>query len=175
MSYYVIPGHGGATEGVPKADPPGMVGGARLATWTQRMGAAVIDYGVPAYVWPNVAVGIFGLSLNAALWGLFAIYVANSVIIPARNRQGQSIGKRLLGLKVAYAVRASDGLNYLVPASAGRLFVRLVFHTIDCFILPALRPMWHRHRRTFADSWAGTIVIHAADAQLVSVSGVRCL
>ncbi len=132
--------------------------GDRLATWPQRVGAALIDElafipgmilfwaGVANNTFPVVLLGLVALAINAYnRWHL-------------QGTTGQSWGKRALHLRL---VRMTDKQ----PIGFGAAFLRGLAHTLD--ILTAgvgyLFPLWDVRRQTLADKVMKTVVISTRD------------
>ena len=91
-----------------------------------------------------IAVGIL-LMLGIQLW--------NRVF--RMGRTGQSIGKRVMGLKL---VEERTGQ----PMGAGMCFVRELAHVLDGAVyIGYLWPLWDDKRRTFADMVMTTLVVRA--------------
>ena len=81
----------------------------------------------------------------------FAIQVWNRAF--KQGRTGQSIGKKVLGLKLV-------GERTGQPMGAGMAFVRDLAHTLDGFFyLGYLWPLWDDKRQTFADKILDTVVV----------------
>jgi Mce-associated membrane protein len=71
---------------------------------------------------------------------------------------GQTPGRRVMGVAVVRAT--SDGLPLDGRPGVLRCVARWCAHLLDAVLLLGyLRPLWHRERRTFADSIAGTVVV----------------
>ena len=132
-----------------------------------RFAGGLIDYGVPAIPWVG-AVYATNSSILATFGSFifFGCILANNIIL--QGRTGQSIGKRILGLRLCYIVgRSSDPVVYYQECSLARTFVRQICHYLDCiFILGWLLPMWNRNRRTFADMCARTVVVYDTGFQV---------
>ncbi|GAA2737694.1 RDD family protein [Pedococcus aerophilus] len=89
-----------------------------------------------------IAVG-FLLALGLVLW--------NRVL--RQGRTGQSIGKKVLGIKL---VDEHTGQ----PVGPGMAFVREIAHTLDGFAyIGYLWPLWDSKRQTFADKVVKTLVV----------------
>ena len=70
-----------------------------------------------------------------------------------QGRTGQSIGKKVLGLKL---VDERTG----APIGAGMAFVRELCHNLDGMVyIGYLWPLWDTKRQTFADKIVGTVVV----------------
>ena len=97
---------------------------------------------------------------------VYLIWWLNSAFL--QGHTGQSVGRRLLGIKVFYPKITCEG--YFVPDFPGvaRCTWRLVLHFFDwiIFFLGFIRPLWHLWRQTYADSLAHTYVGRDADLYL---------
>jgi uncharacterized RDD family membrane protein YckC len=124
-------------------------GGAPLAAWGWRVLGYLVDFVI--ILVPSVILGVATGSrivydIVALIGGLTIGYLNGS--------QGQSPGKRVVGIKV---VREADG--QLIGGGMG--IVRLITHILDsiaCFI-GWFWPLWDAKRQTFADKIIGTVVI----------------
>jgi uncharacterized RDD family membrane protein YckC len=141
--------------------PRGYYQGAKLATWWQRVGAALID--LLALVPGLILIQVGGLIVNNnAAAGQACIWVGIAVIaaISTYNRwylqgtTGQSWGKRALDLKL---IRMSDK----EPVGGRRAFVRDLANLVDIiplFGVGFLFPIWTINRQTLPDMVAKTVV-----------------
>lgn len=152
------PGMPPPPPGMPPPPPGGMYAGgptshgAPLAEWGQRAIGGLIDW-----FGPNIVASalIFGgsqtlgnlLSLLALAWGLYNAYLNGST--------GQSIGKKVAGLKV---VDANTG--QLIGGGKGIL--RAFAHIVDSIIcyIGFLFPLWDSKKQTLADKIVGTVVLN---------------
>ena len=126
--------------------------GARdLAQWPQRALGGLIDF-----VAPSIVVNILGrassslgllLSLAALAWAIYNAYLNGST--------GQSIGKKVAGLKVV-----SESTGQVIGGGLG--IVRWICHFIDSLICLVgwLFPLWDAKRQTIADKIMKTVVIN---------------
>ena len=145
----------GQPYGYPGDVPPGMP---PLADWGQRATAFILDNGV-AIVAGWVAGGnvnnttdvVFGLiGLAGVVWA-----IVNAV---RAGREGQSYGKRVMGIRLA---RLSDGQ----PIGGGLGFLRLVLNWIFwvlCIVpgvLNLLWPLWDSRNQTWCDKIAKSVVV----------------
>lgn len=137
------------------ADQPGTYMGHTLASWTERMGAALLDVllaAIPALL----AIVTFNprrQGLNVVLWlTSLLLYVFSRWLL--QGSSGQSLGKQLLRLRL---VRMDNGL----PVGFAHALVRDLAHMLDAPCLPIgfLLPLWDRYRQTFADKLASTLVL----------------
>lgn len=140
--------------------PPG-----QLAGWGSRVGASLLDYLVAAI---PVAIGwVVGLVLANSLeemgqagtlavtigyLGFFAIHIWNRVV--QQGRTGQSLGKRIVGLKV---VSPDTGQLIGIGRTFGREVCAVIFNYV-CF-LNLLWPLWDERHQTWHDKVASDIVI----------------
>lgn len=147
--------------------PPerGYYQGDKLATWWQRVKAALIDLLVlipgivlaivsgqsstpqsstpqsPVLWTPGIPIGIL---ISVAIWLYNRSYL--------EGRTGQSWGKKAIGLKL---IRIS-GRGSISPATA---FVRELVNCVTVFVLGFLFPLWTVRRQTLADKAMKTVVI----------------
>jgi len=133
-----------------------------LATYGQRVGAFLIDIGIPG--------GLLAVVLIAALatrdvMVIGFVYPAAAVVGPAfllwnsgyrQGRSGQSLGKQALGARLVGA-RSGE------PVGFGRAVARQVAHLLDGLPLGLgyLWPLWDEQRQTFADKVCSTLVVQA--------------
>lgn len=125
-----------------------------LASWIQRVGAALID------ALPIVVVDLIGVLIaNAAGSSAVAyIFYLVGIAFAVYNRwylggQGQSLGKRALGM---HLIKEQTGQ----PIGMGLAFARDICHVVDsaiCYI-GYLFPLWDQKRQTLADKILGTLV-----------------
>jgi hypothetical protein len=147
-------------------DPRGYYQGDKLATWPQRVGAALIDLLAAA---PGLILLLWGLALlggyDASAYGpgtamsWIGLLVALSIIAYNRwrlqGRTGQSWGKRALNLKL---VRMADK----TPIGGRMAFVRDVANLVDIwplFGVGFLLPLWTVRRQTLPDKVMKTVVL----------------
>ena len=143
----------------PSGPPPGVL----LAHWGLRAVAWLID-SFPA--WLVVVIGLaldgprteadgtttgmggvyFFCLLLATAWGLYMSYLTGS--------QGQSIGKKVMNIKV---VREIDGQIIGGGLGIARYFIHIV-DALPC-LLGYLWPLWDQKRQTFTDKIMGTLAI----------------
>jgi uncharacterized RDD family membrane protein YckC len=126
-----------------------------LATWRERVGAAIIDaipylalLGAGAVV-GNDGDGTYGVYLYLFLLAGLAWIGYNRWLLGGR---GQSWGKRLLGLDLV-----AEGTEK--PIGAGAALVRDLAHAADVVsCIGVLFPLWDAKRQTLGDKLAGTVV-----------------
>lgn len=120
----------------------------------RRFVAILVDAGIPLF----------------ALWRLsehdFLVYlvltavVLNSIVL--QGKTGYSVGKWLLGLRLAYipqSIRLETKVSFVVPGTA-RCFARFVLHILDWpLCLGFLRCIWNTYGMSFADSFVHTAVV----------------
>jgi len=125
-----------------------------LASWTQRVGALTID------VLPSLVLGGIGFAISNASGSSAAFYLFSLVSLAywIYNRwhlggQGQSIGKRLMGVHLIKEETAQ-------PIGMGLAFGRDICHIVDTVIcyIGYLWPLWNQKRQTLADKIVGTLV-----------------
>lgn len=140
--------------------PPG-----RLAGWPIRVGASLLDSliaAVPAIVGVIVALALDadqdqlgaggGAAIALGYLGSFVVAILNRVV--QQGRTGQSVGKKLTGLKV---VHAETGRLIGVGATLGREFCAVLFNNICP--LNVLWPLWDEKHQTWHDKVVSDIVI----------------
>ncbi|HEY0217856.1 MAG TPA: RDD family protein [Cellulomonas sp.] len=151
---------------VPGLDDPAEPWGGQAASWIRRVVAVLFDslvlsavafltadvvpVSVPSYVPVPFGAG----EPAAASWTRSGWMVALTVVMLAMQAYlGSTPGKLAMGIAV---VRDADAR----PVGLVRTVLRLVAHLLDAVLLIGyLRPIWHRERRTFADSLTGTVVL----------------
>lgn len=144
---------------------PEVVNDALYASWSSRVIATVVDgfvlsgllflvAGAGPFVLPIPFFGDTGMSLSDMSWGTRAAVVgASLVLVLTQAYGGASPGKRVVGIAV---VDDQTGR----PVGLLRTLVRDLAHLLDAILLIGyLRPLWHAERRTFADSFTGTIAL----------------
>ena len=134
----------------------GVVGGAKLAPWHWRLASGAIDYGglwLILEMFAAVHVVALGWMVMLGALGFNNIYMQGTT--------GQSLGKRVVGTRVAAAVKAADGSLLLVYPGIGRCLLRQCAHFVDYIVvfIGFIRPLWQRWYRTWADSIAKTVVL----------------
>lgn len=122
------------------------------ANWAQRVGAYLIDL---APAWILLFIGALTRSLVlyllAAVIGIaWSIYNRWFVM----GRTGQSLGKRILNIKLVSETTGD-------PIGAGLAFVRDLAHIVDSVIcyIGWLFPLWDAKRQTIADKIMTTVVV----------------
>lgn len=161
-----------AAPGPNPSTPSDVVPPPRHAPWGARVGAVVVDHALLAAaaflvvpVQPVTPLTLPGLPPTTT-WGLADLpgtaptgghlagmlaLVGSFMLLQAYA--GATPGKLAVGIRV---VRADDRR----PAGLWRTAARSAAHLLDGILLIGfLRPLWHRERRTFADSIVGTVVV----------------
>jgi uncharacterized RDD family membrane protein YckC len=174
------PPGGGSYGAAPPPDggfaPAGQQGA--LASWPQRVGGYIIDQlillpgyiiyfiGAPKTFSASSNVNGDVSSTNGASSGNLAIMFVGIIIILAiavwnrwiKGGQGQSIGKKVVGLKL---VGAESGQ----PIGTGMAFARDLAHILDSIVcgLPIgwLWPLWDSKKQTWGDKVVKTLVVTA--------------
>jgi Mce-associated membrane protein len=141
------------------------------ASWSRRAVGALLDLAVlTGATWlllgtsglsPSLVPGIEGATVPASSsipWtsspALVLVVVA---MLAVQGYTGATPGKRVAGVAV---VRADTRL----PAGFLVAVLRVVAHVLDAILLVGyLRPLWHRERRTFADSVLGTVALQTRE------------
>jgi uncharacterized RDD family membrane protein YckC len=141
---------------------PARYGFPLLATYGQRVGAFLIDIGIPAGLLAIVLIGALA-TRDVIVIGL--VYPGATIVGLAfllwncgyrQGRSGQSLGKTVLGTRL---VSESTG----EPVGFGRATGRQVAHLLDGLPLGLgyLWPLWDEQRQTFADKVCSTVVVQA--------------
>jgi uncharacterized RDD family membrane protein YckC len=141
------------------------LGGGQLAGWGSRVGASLLDSLIAFIPIPIGAIAAVAISgnleqLNSAGQTAMAIgYIAYFVLIIwnriiRQGRTGQSIGKKIVGLKV---VAASTGQPLGVGKCLGREVCAIIFSNF-CF-LNLLWPLWDKQHQTWHDKVVADIVV----------------
>jgi chromate transport protein ChrA len=151
----------------PGPDRRGTYVGFKLPRW-RRLVAELIDYVIPGALmyWDF---GILGL---AALIFVFA----NSGVY--QGLTGHSLGKRLMGLKLAYGViwKRTNRVIFCYPGlfrTLGRLFIDMASAVMlastwtPLAFLLLCGVLFGRYRRSPGDWWMRTIVLPPSDLQLI--------
>lgn len=106
------------------------------------------DSAVPDIWWPST-LGIVAfflgclISTGVSIWNRWVL----------QGRTGQSVGKRLLGIRLV-------GEATMAPVGTARAFLRELCHILDAYSLVGyLWPLWDARRRTFADMVVHTVVV----------------
>jgi hypothetical protein len=150
---------------------PGWYRNIRLANWGWRVVSGLVDYIILPFPPAMILGAVFDLDGRAMWFIVYSIWWLNSAFL--QGHTGQSVGKRILGMKVFYP-KITHG-NYCVPdfPGVGRCTWRLVLHVFDLFLLCLgfIRPIWHWWRQTYADSLAHTYVGKDADLYLERTKG----
>lgn len=160
-----IDGGGSAFSAAPHLAPVEDATALPYASWFQRVVATLLDQGLlvgAAFLLfpvqpvdpPTILLGGTPGEVGG-LWTDSAWYVALVVVmVLMQSYLGATPGKLAVGIAM---VNDRD----LRPAGLLRTVLREVAHIIDAvfFMIGYLRPLWHRERRTFADSIAATVVL----------------
>jgi uncharacterized RDD family membrane protein YckC len=151
------PSGGGATREAAAAEPAGVPDPRPpFAHWWRRVAASLLDGWVVATV-TFLCGGPFDTSWGANITGKPRVqaptavwWVCVAVLLVLQAYTGATPGKRAMGISI---VREVDGR----PLGLLRTIGREVAHFVDMLCLIGyLRPLWHRRRRTFADSLASS-------------------
>jgi uncharacterized RDD family membrane protein YckC len=149
------PGYG-QPYGYPASDlPPGVP---PLADWGQRATAFILDNGV-AVVAGWIASSNINHTVDTTLGLVGLVGVVWAIINAVRaGRDGQSYGKRVMGIRLA---RLADGQ----PIGGGLGFLRLFLNWIlwvACIVpgvLNLLWPLWDAKNQTWSDKIAKSVVV----------------
>ncbi|MFS0703373.1 RDD family protein [Cellulomonas sp. 179-A 9B4 NHS] len=143
------------------------------ASWGRRLVAALLDSAVlGAVAWfvggerfaaptlqPMFEAGVGATDPGLEPWSSSAVLVgAWLLMLVLQGLTGQTPGRRVMGIAV---VRTADGRGPADgPPGVLRSVARWFAHLLDAILLVGyLRPLWHRERRTFADSLLATAVV----------------
>lgn len=154
---YGQPAYGQPAYGAPAS---GAWQGPELASWGSRVGAALID-AIPVLVIEFLFIGI-GAAIGGATGGLLSVIGYLGAIgfafwnLAEQGKTGQTIGKKVLGLK---CLKEQDGQVLGVGLSIGRAFTHIV-DGIPCYV-GFLWPLWDAKKQTFADKILKTVVVKA--------------
>jgi len=122
-----------------------------LAEWPQRAIGGLIDF-----VGPGIVVGILNTAGSAALGLLLSLASLGWAIYNAylNGTTGQSIGKKVVGLKVV-------GEQTGQPIGAGMGIARGIAHIVDAIIcyVGFLFPLWDSKKQTLADKIVKSVVV----------------
>lgn len=131
---------------------PGEVDSVRFASVPRRLGAMLLDYAVPWIVSAHVNNNTFAVIVWLAM-------ICNSIIV--QGMTGQSLGKKLLGLKLAYVPtdKRKSSWEFLVPG-VGRTAARYLLHFLDIglFFAGIIRAFMNPYSQTWADSLTKCVV-----------------
>ncbi|ACZ31000.1 RDD domain containing protein [Xylanimonas cellulosilytica DSM 15894] len=134
------------------------------ARWSRRVIGALLDHGLLAGIsWltlgenggvPPFSLPFGGSDASQTPWThSWVLVVALAVIVGLQAWTGWSPGKLVVGIAVVHDRTGR-------PLGMVRTLLRWVAHVIDAILLIGyLRPLWHRERRTFADSLVGSVVV----------------
>lgn len=118
--------------------------------WWQRVGAALLDYGLPfiiAGILFAVAKPIGAIVyIVAIVWVFYNVYQG--------GKSGSRWGQKIIGIKM---IRQSDGQPIGGGLAIGRYFLHIL-DGIPCY-LGYLWPLWDANKQTFADKIVGSIVV----------------
>lgn len=132
-----------------------------LATWGQRVAAALIDgllvvgifivAGILAFIVGQVSSTLSSLVFALGYLAGFGFMIWQLVV---QGQTGQTIGKRQLGLRV---LREQDGQVIGAGLSIGRYFLHFL-DSLPCY-LGYLWPLWDAKKQTFSDKIVNTLVV----------------
>ncbi|TDU88981.1 putative RDD family membrane protein YckC [Kribbella voronezhensis] len=141
------------------------LGGGQLAGWGSRVGASILDSLialVPIPIGVVTAVAISGsmeqmtdsgrTAMAVGYLAYFVLVIWNRII--RQGRTGQSLGKKMLGLKL---VAKSTGRPLGVGRCLGREVCGIVLANL-CF-LDLLWPLWDQQHQTWHDKIVASIVV----------------
>ena len=116
-----------------------------LASWPIRVAGYVVDHAVFLMV-SLLGVLVFGVQPWVGSGVEVAVYIVQGIT-------GATPGKWAVGIRVVLS-------RTLEPLGVWRSLARWVAHLLDWLtVLGWLRPIWHRQKRTFADSLVRSVAI----------------
>ena len=158
--------YGGPQPGYGQAPPPGygQPGGApgygyqpmaptySYAGWGKRVGAWLLDFGVPIVIAiiclrVFIALGVI-VYLASIVWFFYNLYQG--------GKTGSRWGQKIVGIRL---LKESTGQPVGGGFAIGRAFVHIL-DSIPCY-LGYLWPLWDSKKQTFADKIMGTVVVNA--------------
>ncbi|MFI9025533.1 RDD family protein [Streptomyces sp. NPDC053560] len=144
----------------PQLQPP-------YAGWFQRAGAFLLDVLInfgPLWVMVGISTAIEestgesgdALAIILGWVGVLAMIVAVVLQLRLEGRTGQTVGKKVLGIR---AIRAADGRMLGVGLALGRRLLQFLNNVV--FGLGWWWAIWDAKSQTFADKIANVIVVRA--------------
>lgn len=173
------------TATLPAPSGPADVVDREYASWGRRVVAALMDSAVlGAVAWFAAGDGIAAPTLQPTVglgapdpapepWTSSAVVVgAWLALLVVQGLTGQTPGRRVMGIAV---VRTADGQGPADgPPGVLRSVARWCAHLLDAILLIGyLRPLWHRERRTFADSLLATAVVRRPPVRATATAAGR--
>lgn len=130
-----------------------------LATWGKRVLATLVDFGclIGFYLVVMILSKLPVIGGLIGIVGMLAYLVLAIYWLYLTGRDGQSPGKKVIGIKV---VDANTGQTI----GGGRGVIRGIAHFVDgliCYI-GYLFPLWDKKKQTIADKIIGTVVVEVA-------------
>lgn len=130
-----------------------------LATWGKRVLASLVDFGclIGFYLVVMILSKLPVIGGLIGVVGMLAYLVLAIYWLYLTGRDGQSPGKKVIGIKV---VDANTGQTI----GGGRGVIRGIAHIVDgliCYI-GYLFPLWDKKKQTLADKIIGTVVVEVA-------------
>jgi uncharacterized RDD family membrane protein YckC len=132
-----------------------------LAEWAQRVVGTLLDGAivVAAYIVVILVAFILGkivgvLGALVLVFGYLAMFAYGIVQLIKQGNTGQTIGKKVVGLKV---IKEETGQ----PIGPGLSIGRQLCHIVDSLIcyIGWLFPLWDAKKQTIADKLVGTVVV----------------
>ena len=169
---YGAPGGYGAPQGygappgygAPGYPPPGAApyGGAQLAGWGARVGAALLDTLIGAGIYIGaIILAAIAHTASDALAGIFWLLgIVSAIAFTFWNNYrmgvtGQTIGKKQLGI---YVRKEADGSFVGGGMGIARGFIHII-DSVPCIPVGYLWPLWDAKKQTFTDKVMGTVVV----------------
>lgn len=140
--------------------PPGPPLG-ELAGWGERALGYLVDavFGFAIILVGIIASAVIGAAVPGLRFLILLItYVASLaywiIQLIKQGRTGQTVGKKIIGLKLVY-----ENTGHTV--GGGTSFLRAIAHFVDSVIcyIGWLLPLWDAKRQTLADKIIGTVVL----------------
>jgi uncharacterized RDD family membrane protein YckC len=122
------------------------------AGWGKRVGASLLDFGIPAVIALigfkiSIALGLI-LYLVDIVWSFYNVFQG--------GKNGSRWGQKIVGIRM---LKEATGQ----PLGGGLAIARVFVHIIDgipCYI-GYLWPLWDSKKQTFADKIMSTVVVNA--------------
>jgi uncharacterized RDD family membrane protein YckC len=141
--------------------PPPPPSSGELADWGQRALGYLVDaaFGIGVVIVGFILAAIIGAVVHGlGILILFVAYIASFAYwitqLIKQGRTGQTVGKKVVGLKLIYE-------NTGQTVGGGTSVIRAIAHFVDSLIcyIGWLFPLWDAKRQTIADKIVGTVVV----------------
>jgi uncharacterized RDD family membrane protein YckC len=138
----------------------------KFTTVSRRFASISLDWGLPLILSLLIHNEFIEFMIMVGMW-------ANSIVL--QGVSGQSLGKRAMGIKLAYVPESmkETGWTFIVPGVT-RCAIRYVLHILDvvCFI-GFIKALLNPYGRSFADAIVRTVVIEADQFDLMTMQEYR--